>query len=65
MTVTNTAEKAYSIAEAAAIKGVSPDRIKRAIHATTGNVLRAKRPGRSYLILASELDAWFDRLEDA
>lgn len=59
------AEEAYTIPEAAAIKRVSPDLIRRAIKATDGNVIRAKKVGRGYRIPASELEAWFDRLEDA
>lgn len=61
--------KAYTIDEAAEIKGVSPGYIRKAIKATEGNVLLAKNIGNSrhprYRILASELDAWFSRLEDA
>lgn len=63
------AEKAYTIAEAAALKGVSYDTISRALHATEGNVLAAKnvssgkRP--TYRIAASALEAWFDGLADA
>ena len=63
------AEVAYTIAEAAALKSVSQDTIRRAIRATEGNTLAAKnvssgkRP--TYRISASALEAWFDGLDDA
>lgn len=59
------AERAYSITEAADLKGVSPDLIRRAIRATEGNTLPAKRIGRGYRIAASALETWWSRLEDA
>jgi excisionase family DNA binding protein len=62
---TNRAEEAYTVTEAAALKRVSPDLIKRAIRATEGNTLRAKKVGRGYRIPASALEAWFDGLADA
>lgn len=65
MTAQRTAEKAYTVNEAAEIKGVSPDTIKRAIRAAEGNTLAAKMIGRGYRIKASDLDAWFDGLESA
>lgn len=56
------AEKVYSIAEAAELKAVSQDTIRRAIKATDATLnLPAKRPGKSYGIKASDLDAWWDR----
>lgn len=61
----NEAEAAYTIPEAAAIKRVSPDVIRRAIKATEGPFIRAKKVGRGYRIPASELDRWFASLEDA
>lgn len=66
---TRQAEEAYTITEAAELKRVSPNYIRRAVRATEGNVLAAKNIGTAghprYRILASELDAWFDRLGDA
>jgi len=59
------AERAYSITEAADLKGVSPDTIRRAIRATSGQVLAAKRVGRGYRIAASALEAWWASLDDA
>ena len=59
------AEQVYKLREAAAIKGVSVDTLRRAIKATAGNVLRAKQLGKGYGIKASDLDAWFDGLPDA
>ncbi|WP_181312501.1 helix-turn-helix domain-containing protein [Nocardioides campestrisoli] len=59
------AEEVYTIPEAAAIKKVSSDLIRRAIRATEGNTLAAKKVGKGYRIKASELDAWFDGLDDA
>lgn len=63
------AKLAYSIAEAAAAVGVSPDTIKRAIHAEKG-ALPARRSGVNdkgeptgkYLILHDDLVAWLDGL---
>lgn len=65
MTPVRQAEAAYTVTEAAEIKRVSRDLILRAIRATEGNVIRAKKVGRGYRISASELDAWFDRLDEA
>lgn len=59
------AEKAYSITEVAELKGISPDFVRRAIRATSGNVLAAKRVGRGYRISASAVEAWWANLEDA
>lgn len=63
--MTRTAEAVYTIAEAAECKRVSETVIRRAVKATAGNVLKAKKVGRTYRIAASELDAWFERLDDA
>lgn len=60
-----TAEKAYRLKEAAEIKGVSQDTLRRAIKATSGNTLTAKKAGKGYLVKASDLDAWFDGLPEA
>ena len=68
------AERAYNLAEAAAIKSVSVDTLREAIKSTgqpdkkTGKVmppLLAKKVGREYRVTASALDDWFDRLDDA
>lgn len=60
-----TAERAYTIPQAAELKEVSPDYIRSAIRATSGNVLAAKKVGRSYRISASALEAWWNGLADA
>lgn len=65
MTPPKTAEKAYNLAEAAELKSVSIGYLRKAIKATEGNTLAAKLVGGTYRIRASELDAWFDRFEDA
>ncbi len=59
------AEPAYTIPEAAAIKRVSPDTIRRAIHSTEPPFLRARKIGRGYRIDASSLDAWWQSLPEA
>lgn len=63
--MTRTAERAYSLAEAADLKSVSQDTLRRAIRATEGNVLRAKKIGRGYRISASALEDWFEGLDEA
>lgn len=65
MSAPKVAERAYSITEAADLKGVSPDTIRRAIRATEGATLSAKKVGRGYRIGASALEAWWASLEDA
>lgn len=60
-----TAEQVYDLREAAAIKRVSVDTLRRAIKAVEGNVLPAKKSGKGYTVKASELDAWYDRQPDA
>lgn len=62
---TRAAEAAYSPRDAAKLKGVSYGLIIKAIHATEGNVLRAKRLGKGYRISASALEEWFSGLDDA
>ena len=64
MTTIRDAEPAYTITEAAVIKRVSPDLIRRAIKATSGATLRAKRVGNGYRISATALEDWFDSLPD-
>jgi excisionase family DNA binding protein len=59
------AERAYTLNEAAEIKSVSRDLLLRAIKATEGNTLPAKKVGKGYRVSASDLDAWYDRLADA
>jgi excisionase family DNA binding protein len=59
------AERAYTLVEAAEIKSVSRDLLLRAIKATEGNALPAKKVGRGYRVSASDLDAWYERLADA
>lgn len=56
------AEKVYDTAAAAEIKSVNKESLLRAIRA---DKLRAKKWGRGYRIKASDLDAWFDSLDDA
>ena len=56
---------AYPIPEAAAVAGVSPDTIRKAIHTVDGTPLRAKRVGKKILIPAAELQAWLAALPDA
>lgn len=60
-----TAEQAYTINEAAELKRVSPDHIRRAIKATEGACLRAKKVGKGYRISASALEDWWNSLADA
>ena len=59
------AEPAYAIPEAAAIKSVSPDYARKAIHRPEPPFLRAKKVGRGYRIGASALDEWWSQLGDA
>lgn len=59
------AERAYTLAEAAELKSVSQDTLRRAIRATEGNTLRAKKIGKGYRIPASALEDWFDGLDEA
>jgi excisionase family DNA binding protein len=59
------AERAYTLVEAAEIKSVSRDLLLRAIKATEGNTLPAKKVGKGYRVSASDLDAWYDGLADA
>lgn len=65
MTVKREAERAYTLAEAADLKSVSQDTLRRAIRATEGATLSAKKVGGRLRVTASALDAWFDQLEDA
>lgn len=61
---TTEAERAYTIAEAAEVKSVSPDFIRRAIKATEGPSIRARKVGRSYRIDASSLEEWWQSLPE-
>lgn len=65
MSAPRTAERAYTLQEAAEMKSVSRDLILRAIKATEGNTLAAKKVGKGYRVKASDLDAWYEGLEDA
>lgn len=68
MTAVKQAEKAYTVAEAAELKGVSKDYIFAAIHRTeppcllAKNVSTGKRP--TYRIGAGALEAWWNALPD-
>jgi excisionase family DNA binding protein len=62
---TRIAERAYTLVEAAEIKSVSRDLLLRAIKATEGNTLPAKKVGKGYRVTASDLDDWYSRLDDA
>ena len=57
-------ERAYTIAEAAELKSVSPGFIRAAIKATEGPTLAAKKVGKGYRISASALEAWWKSLPD-
>lgn len=64
------AEAAYKVAEAAKLKGVSPDYVRAAIHSTGAHALRAKNVSSNpdfprYRISASDLEAWWEGLPDA
>jgi excisionase family DNA binding protein len=59
------AERAYTIAQVAELKNVSPDYVRAAIKATGGNVLPAVKVGRGYRISASAVEAWWAGLESA
>lgn len=60
-----TAERAYTIAEAAALKSVGQDTIRRAIKSREEPYLRARLVGRGYRIDASALDEWWQSLPEA
>ena len=66
--MTRAAERAYSPAEAAALKGVSLDYIYAAIKRTEPPCLVAKNVStgkrKTYRIGASALEEWFDALPD-
>jgi excisionase family DNA binding protein len=59
------AERAYTIAEVAELKSISPDYVRAAIKATSGNTLPAKKVGRGYRISASAVEAWWAAMQDA
>lgn len=59
------AERAYTPAQVAELKGVSKEFVYRAIRATSGNVLAAKRIGKGYRIAASAVEAWWAGMADA
>lgn len=63
-----TAERAYTIVEAAELKSVSPDFVRAAIRRTDpeqGPLLAAKKVGRGYRISATALEAWWAGHADA
>jgi excisionase family DNA binding protein len=66
---TRQAEKAYTLQEAAELKSVSVDTLRRAIRSKGGKdapfPLRAKKIGGKFRIPATALEEWFDGLEDA
>lgn len=65
MAKTIEAEKAYTIAEIADLKSVSSDYVRKAMKATEGNILVAKKVGREYRASASAVEAWWNGLADA
>jgi len=69
MTAPKVAERAYTVAQAAELKAVSPEFVKKCIKRTDDRHLPAKNIGSparpAYRINASDLDAWFDRFGDA
>ena len=71
MTTKREPERLYTVQQAAELCGVSPDVVKRAIRATEGPYLRAKKVGvhgsknPKLVIPASALAAWQEQLEDA
>lgn len=66
---TRQAERAYSLQEAAELKSVSVDTLRRAIRSQGGDdapvPLRAKKIGKGYRIAASALEEWFEGLAEA
>lgn len=54
--------QAFTRSEIALMFGVSDNDVSRAIHS---GALRAKRPGRQYLIHIDDAKAWFEALPDA
>lgn len=60
-----TAERAFTIAQAADLKGVSTRTLHRAIRATEPPFLRAKKIGGRIRIGESDLEDWWQQLPDA
>lgn len=58
------AEAAYTIAQVAELKNVSQGFVRKAIKATEGAVLRAKKVGKGYRISASAVEDWWAALDD-
>lgn len=56
---------AVDLRTAADMTGVSPDTIRRAIHATEPPYLKAKKIGGRISIAVKDLEAWHDSLPDA
>jgi len=66
MSAPKQAEQVYTLAEAAELKRVSKDHLRRAIKAADGRpALAAKIVGRGYRISASALEAWWNAQADA
>lgn len=58
------AEKAYTIDQVAELKNVSQGYVRKAIKATEGPVLRAKKVGAGYRCSASAIEEWWAALDD-
>lgn len=59
------AQRAFSIKEAAELKGISQDTVRRAIHATEPPFLKAKKVGAHIRIGEHDLEDWWSQLPDA
>jgi excisionase family DNA binding protein len=64
-TAKKAAQRAFSIQQAAALKGVSQDTIRRAVRATEPPFLRAKKIGGRIRIGEHDLEDWWTQLPDA
>lgn len=60
-----TQQKAHTRKEAAELVGLHPNQLSKAINATEGHRLKAKRVGGRIRILDRDLWEWFDGLPDA
>lgn len=58
------AEEAYTIAQVAEMKNVSQGFVRKALAATEGPSLTAKKVGKSYRISAGAVEAWWASLPD-
>lgn len=59
------AQRAFSVQQAAELKGVSIDTIRRAVRATEPPFLRAKKVGGRIRISEGDLENWWEQLPDA